>query len=395
MEYDIRQGNNIIKNDEEEKADEAIQRLNLERKIASEKNKIATKNLVEDYIKYKTDKILKDIDMSDSHIVVEKWKIFQELSQNFGDKNVRENFEQKLFDYISQMSFSIEYEEQIISLRKYLDTIEKNTSIRFADKQKYIADAEQSAKTVLGTVYNSYEEARAERKKVVGNKKFDSEEEADNERIRIKAEEELAKREMNLIGEWEQKNTPAATILKQILEKKFVSMPAKEKLKNYSEQILRQYSLLKNKNIQAEIMKLHTKRILGLIFGVIALIIGIKPFFLVGTVGKVIIFFIVGLPWGIMLQAKESLDDLHKEKEYLKYLEDVFLFQNGQVMLKNTIRRDNGNEKMDTNNLVKVCVIEKYKDKEKGELLEPGVVFETSIERANQLINAKVAKRVD
>ena len=47
------------------------------------------------------------------------------------------------------------------------------------------------------------------------------------------------------------------------------------------------------------------------------------------------------------------------------------------------------------NNLVKVCVVEKYRDKESGRVLEPGFVFETSTERATQLVKENVVKRVD
>ena len=49
----------------------------------------------------------------------------------------------------------------------------------------------------------------------------------------------------------------------------------------------------------------------------------------------------------------------------------------------------------DEEDFVRVCVIERYKDTEKGKILEPGIIFETSVERANQLINAKVAKRIE
>ena len=52
--------------------------------------------------------------------------------------------------------------------------------------------------------------------------------------------------------------------------------------------------------------------------GIIAILIGIGPFFALGWIGKIIIFCIVAFPWGLMMQAREDAESYKKEEKILK-----------------------------------------------------------------------------
>ena len=70
-----------------------------------------------------------------------------------------------------------------------------------------------------------------------------------------------------------------------------------------------------------------------------------------------------------------SLKDIKSE---LKEIEDAFIIQNGALYLK----------------MIKVKVIQKYKDKIIGRLLEPGEIIEVPKDRAEQLLKEKVVKKI-
>ncbi len=287
------------------------------------------------------------------------------------------------------------YESVKTSITK-IETISDQTELGkeiLENLSKQLKKLDIERRTVLGITYDTFEEAENERKKVVGNKKFDSEEAANAERIRLQKEREISEKEGNLIKQWENQYSSPIDILKNILEKNFISIVAKNKEKEYSEKVLKIYSSLKDKNISIELARLRTKQLLCIVFGVIAILIGIGPFLSGGWIAKIVIFIVVAIPWGIMAETKESIESYSEDKKLLKYLEDAFIIQGQLIKLRNT----KGNSKMNFNEatLVKVCVVEKYKDSERGEVLEPGFIFSTSVERANQLVKEKVAKRLD
>lgn len=265
------------------------------------------------------------------------------------------------------------------------------------DLKQHLEKLDIERRTVLGVTYDTVEEAEGERKKVVGNRKFESEEAANAERKRLQIEKEVSEREMNLISKWEDKMTSPIDILRNILTNNFTSLAAKNKEKLYAKKVLELYSSLKNKNIPLELAKLHTQQLLGIVFGVIAIMVGIGPFLSIGWIGKIVIFCIVAIPWGIMLQAREEVESVSRDKEILKFIETIFVIQGEQIYLKNNNGTNYQNEphEPNLNGLVKVCVIQKYNDTERGQVLEPGFIFKTSIERADLLVKENVVKRVD
>lgn len=286
------------------------------------------------------------------------------------------------------------YESVNIIISK-IDIIYKKTGFGKDVLENLKAQSEKldiERRTVLEVLYDTFEEAENERKKVVGNKKFESEEEANAERKRLQREREVEEQEKDLIAQWEAKGISAIDMLKNILENKFTSLSAQNKEKEYTEKVLKLYSSLKEENLSLKLAKLQTKQLLGIVFGVIAIILGIGPFLASGWIGKVVIVFIVSIPWGIRNMAKEESEKYIEHKKVLTRINNIFDVQGTVIKLKNINNMTSNSKK---NNLVKVCVVEKYRDKESGRVLEPGFVFETSTERATQLVKENVVKRVD
>ncbi len=220
------------------------------------------------------------------------------------------------------------------------------TSIRLINKETGFGDSilnllnrqlqrlDVERRTVLGTLYETLEEAEAEREKVVGDKKFNSKEEADKERERLRIEKEIEEQEMNIIWNWEAQKFSPIDILANLLSGRFTSKRAQNKIREYNNKVFNIYSSLKSKNVSLELAKLRTKQGVCMLGGIIAILIGIGPFFALGWIGKIIIFCIVAFPWGLMMQAREDAESYKKEEKILKYIERIFYINAGKLYLK-------------------------------------------------------------
>ena len=93
-------------------------------------------------------------------------------------------------------------------------------------------------RTVLGILYETVEEADAEREKVVGNKKYESKEEADRIRERLRHEQEVENQERDMIQHLESKNLSPIVILKELLSNNLKSQFAIHKISDYNNQVL-------------------------------------------------------------------------------------------------------------------------------------------------------------
>ena len=290
-------------------------------------------------------------------------------------------------------------------------------SINNLKKQLEKLDIER--RTVLGITYNTFEEAESERKKVVGDKKFESEEAAKQEIERQRKEKEMEEYEQQQIDSLEAQKYSNARLLFEIKSQNFITKSSKEKEQYYEKEVLQEYSTLRN--VPAKIRTQQLKKLICTVIGVLAIIIAIRPFLIVGWIPKIIIVIIVGIPWAIRNDAKEEIEFQKEQNKRLKEIKNFFSIDGQKVSLKDSVKRkenqfstnnDNKTSKMVTNNnqdlmkkdgdvqtpaaedstLVKVKVIEKYKDSEQGMLLPVGMEFEVSKERAQKLVGAKVVE---
>lgn len=287
------------------------------------------------------------------------------------------------------------------------------------DLKKQLEKLDIERRTVLGITYNTFEEAESERKKVVGDKKFESEEAAKQEIERQRKEKEMEEYEQQQIDSLEAQKYSNARLLFEIKSQNFITKSSKEKEQYYEKEVLQEYSTLRN--VPAKIRTQQLKKLICTVIGVLAIIIAIRPFLIVGWIPKIIIVIIVGIPWAIRNDAKEEIEFQKEQNKRLKEIKNFFSIDGQKVSLKDSVKRkenqfstnnDNKTSKMVTNNnqdlmkkdgdvqtpaaedstLVKVKVIEKYKDSEQGMLLPVGMEFEVSKERAQKLVGAKVVE---
>lgn len=237
------------------------------------------------------------------------------------------------------------------------------------------------ARTVLDVVYDTREEALKESRKVVGNKKFDTEEAAEAERDRLRRERELIDFENKEISKLKEKEKDeklsAVEFLKLIKIKKFQTIEGKQYEENFEKKILNYYNSTKN-NIEKDIKKTKTRRNKLKVIAVIAALIGLKLFFAVGLILKIIILVVVLVLFGEVLMATEELEEYDKKKHFLQDVEKTFIIQNEKMYLRK----------------IKVRVIEKYNDKTLGKLVDPGEIIEVLPDRLEQLLESKVVEKI-
>lgn len=233
------------------------------------------------------------------------------------------------------------------------------------------------ARTVLDEVYATREEAQKEARKVVGDKKFNTEEEAEAERERLRQEQELIEFETQEIEKLKKQYSSDVELLKILKIKKFKTNLGKQ-FEEKSEQKLLDFYSENKKSIGVEIAGKRLHMLLFSVLGIVSTLIGLGLFFRVGLILKIIIVLIVAGIWVKVSEDKDDLGCLKDIKSELKEIEDAFIIQNGALYLK----------------MIKVKVIQKYKDKIIGRLLEPGEIIEVPKDRAEQLLKEKVVKKI-
>lgn len=233
------------------------------------------------------------------------------------------------------------------------------------------------ARTVQGIVYDTREEAIKESRKVVGNKKFDTEEAAEAERERLRRERELIEFEYKEISKLRVQETSNVELLRLIKIRKFQTIQGKQFEEECEKNVLNYYNSTKN-SLENEINDIKSRRSKLRIAGIIATLIGFKLFFSVGLVIKVIIILIVAALWGNVDIETKNLKKCDIKNRDLQNIESIFIIQNGKMYLRG----------------IKVKVIEKYKDKILGKLLEPGEIIEVSPDRVEQLLTARVVEKL-
>lgn len=147
------------------------------------------------------------------------------------------------------------------------------------------------------------------------------------------------------------------------------------------EKLLKKVFKVYNENKKSIGVEIAGKRLHMLLFsvlGIVSTLIGLGLFFRVGLIPKIIIVLIVVGIWVKISDIKDDLECLQDTKSELKEIEDTFIIQNGGLYLKS----------------IKVRVIEKYKDKSFGRLLEPGEIIEVPGGRAEQLLKANVVEKI-
>ncbi len=202
---------------------------------------------------------------------------------------------------------------------------ELNARRKWVDKEK---------RTVLGKEYSTIEEADNERKKVVGNQKFDTEEAANQERERIKHEKELNDYEIREIEKIKAKDNSAIAVLKEIKIRKFQSKAAKEQEKYYENIVISAYNEFKEYNVESKRSGALVLGIISLIVLVIAILIAIIPFLAAGWLGKIIIFMIVAIPFGLFNYARDTWNGLTPDVEAKKLIERTFIINGNNIYLK-------------------------------------------------------------
>lgn len=265
---------------------------------------------------------------------------------------------------------ALEKIEKIYSQYKYGSAIIKELKCR-------LERIDLLARTVLDEVYATREEAQKEARKVVGGKKYNTEEEAETERERLRQEQKLIEFETEEIEKLKKQYSSRVELLKILKIKKFKTNPSKQFEQKCEQELLDFYNKNK-KNIGVEIAgkRLH---MLGFsVLGIVSTLIGLGLFFSVGLILKIIIVLIVVGIWVKVSEYKDDLGWLQDRKSELKEIEDAFVIQTGALYLKT----------------IKVRVIEKYKDKSSGKLLEPGEIIEVSGDRAEKLLAARVVEKI-
>ena len=260
--------------------------------------------------------------------------------------------------------------EKIYSQYKYGSVIIKELKYR-------LERIDLLARTVLDEVYATREEAQKEARKVVGDKKFNTEEEAEAERERLRQEQELIEFETQEIEKLKKQYSSDVELLKILKIKKFKTNLGKQ-FEEKSEQKLLDFYSENKKSIGVEIAGKRLHMLLFSVLGIVSTLIGLGLFFRVGLILKIIIVLIVAGIWVKVSEDKDDLGCLKDIKSELKEIEDAFIIQNGALYLK----------------MIKVKVIQKYKDKIIGRLLEPGEIIEVPKDRAEQLLKEKVVKKI-
>lgn len=159
--------------------------------------------------------------------------------------------------------------------------------------------------------------------------------------------------------------------------RKFQTIQGKQFEEECEKNVLNYYNSTKS-NLENEINDIRSLRNKLRIAGIITTLIGFKLFFSVGLVMKVIIFLIVAALWGNVTTETEKLKKCDIKNKELQNIESIFIIQNGKMYLRG----------------IKVKVIEKYKDKILGKLLEPGEIIEVSPDRVETLLEARVVEKL-
>lgn len=189
-------------------------------------------------------------------------------------------------------------------------------------------------RTVLGKEYSTREEAAAERRKVVGNKKYATEAEAENAKEQLRKEQELSESERRELVQIESRESSIIEILRKIKLKNFKSNNAKQREKYYENLILRNYNELKSRNVESRYVAAKVRGTIALIIGIFLTVVGIAPFFSMGWIAKIIIVCIVCYPYGIFVDNRDSWRGLKKDIETKRAIEAVFNIKDGKIYVK-------------------------------------------------------------
>lgn len=185
-----------------------------------------------------------------------------------------------------------------------------------------------------GKEYSTREEAAAERRKVVGNKKYATEAEAENAKEQLRKEQELSESERRELVQIESRESSIIEILRKIKLKNFKSNNAKQREKYYENLILRNYNELKSRNVESRYVAAKVRGTIALIIGIFLTVVGIAPFFSMGWIAKIIIVCIVCYPYGIFVDNRDSWRGLKKDIETKRAIEAVFNIKDGKIYVK-------------------------------------------------------------
>ena len=318
--------------------EELVDNLIALKPVAKEEEKEVINNITKRLVEFKKKSIESKIDITNIDDICRRKYDIKVLHDKYGYSEWEE-FVAVLHGVIDKNISNCSTQKSLKELQNQVLQLKKKTSIDLSKAEKKIEDLikkkDVEERTVLGIVYDTVEEANEERKKVVGNKKFESIEEANRERYRLQCEKELENQEMDIIKDLESKGLSDIDILKEILARNFKSEQAMNKRREYNDKVLRMHISLEAKKNSGESAKLYFKRFILTIVGIIAIVVAIRPFLGFGWIGKIIIFCLVCLPWGWRMDITEKIKSLKTDMDTLKYVESLFTIKDGLVYLKN------------------------------------------------------------
>ncbi len=189
-------------------------------------------------------------------------------------------------------------------------------------------------RTVMGVTYATREQADIERKKYVGNVKYETAEEAEQMRDSIKQKKEVEEKELKQIAEIEQAKLSYYPTYKAISALNVTCINAKKKEKEYKEKAMQEYKELKEANLEKRIFELRKKKYIYIIIFALAFLPVLNLFLNTKLYGKIIIVFITLWVLNNIISAKDDVALISKDIQKMKEMDKTFEMRDGEVYLK-------------------------------------------------------------